>query len=384
MTADVSACLLRCKGERAMNFRSFLGNRATVRQLQESVASGRLPHAILLSGPRGAGKYSLSLVLAQTLNCLDLQHDEQGLPDACDLCRNCTQIASALDLDARVGEAVEAREDLRDADRKETRILIQPHPDVLVLPPDPPQMLVKVGQVRSLIHNVQRAPSEGGRKIYIFPRSTFMNEAANALLKVLEEPPEYAHLLLLAENISDLLPTIRSRSCIMRLEALPRPQIEEILVERHPEWNPDRRALVARLSEGAVGRALSFDAEAYTASRKDALLLLRTATAEPDHSALFHMTETYRAGADGQQKTQTLLRTLYTLLEDMMLLQAAQPDMVSNIDVLLELRRLADSVPFDWIERTARSMADVESGMRRNLLRSLSLDALAANMQQRA
>jgi DNA polymerase-3 subunit delta' len=384
MTADLSARLLRCKGERAMNFRSFLGNRATVRQLQESVASGRLPHAILLSGPRGAGKYSLSLALAQTLNCLDLQRDEQGLPDACDLCRNCTQIASALDLDARIGEAVEAREDLRDADRKETRILIQPHPDVLVLPPDPPQMLVKVGQVRSLIHNVQRAPSEGRRKIYIFPRSTFMNEAANALLKVLEEPPEYAHLLLLAENISDLLATIRSRSCIMRLEALPRPQMEEILAKRHPEWSPDRRALVARLSEGAVGRALSFDAEAYTASRKDALLLLRTATAEPDHSALFHMTETYRAGADGQQKTQTLLRTLYTLLEDMMLLQAAQPDMVRNIDVLPELRRLAESVPFDWIERTARRMAEVESGLRRNLLRSLSLDALAANMQPRA
>ncbi len=365
-----------------MNFRSFLGNPATVRHLQEAAASGRIPHAILLSGPRGAGKYSLALALAQTLNCLDLQSDH-GLPDACDVCRNCTRIASALDLEARVAEAVEAREDLRDADRKDTRILLQTHPDVMVLPPDPPQNLVKVGQVRSLIHNIQRAPSEGNHKIYIFPRSAFMNEAANGLLKVLEEPPEYAHLLLLTENPSDLLPTIRSRASMMRLEALPRPQMEEILAERRPEWKPDRRALVARLSEGAVGRALSFDAEAYTASRKDALLLLRTATAEPDHSALFHMTETYRAGAEGQQKTQGLLRTLYTLLEDMMLLQAAQPDMVRNIDILPELRRLADSVPFEWIERTSRRMAEVESGMRRNLLRSLSLDALAAGMQQR-
>ena len=85
-----------------MNFRSFLGNEATVRQLQESAASGRLPHAILLSGPRGAGKYSLAIALAQTLNCLDPQ-TFNGLPDACDVCHNCTRIAAALDLDARVG-----------------------------------------------------------------------------------------------------------------------------------------------------------------------------------------------------------------------------------------------------------------------------------------
>jgi DNA polymerase-3 subunit delta' len=253
----------------------------------------------------------------------------------------------------------------------------------MVLPPDPPQMLVKVGQVRSLIHSIQRTPSQGKRKVYIFPRSAFMNEAANALLKVLEEPPEYAHLFLLAENVSELLPTIRSRCSMMRIEALPLPQLEEILAQRHPDWKPDRRALVARLSEGAVGRALSFDADSYTASRKDALLLLRTATAEPDHSALFHMTETYRAGAEGQQKTQALLRAMYSLLEDMMLLQAGQAEMVRNIDMLPELRRLANAVAFDWIERTTRRLAEVESGMRRNLLRSLSLDALAAGMQQR-
>ncbi len=365
-----------------MNFRSFLGNHATVRHLQEAVASGRLPHAILLTGLRGAGKYSLALALAQTLNCLDPQ-TYNGLPDACDICQNCTQIASALDLDARVAEAVETREDLRDADRKDTRILIQTHPNVLVLPPDPPQMLVKVGQIRTLIHNVQHHPEKGQRKIYIFPQSTFMSEAANALLKVLEEPPEYAHLLLLAENPSDLLATIRSRASTLHLPALPNADLEQLLAERHPDWKPERRLLVARLAEGAVGRAISFNAEAYTASRKDALLLLRTAVAEPDHSALFHMTETYRAGADGQQKTQGLLRALYTLLEDMMLLQGGMPGMARNVDILPELRHLADNVSFEWIESATHRMAEVESGMRRNLLRSLSLDALASRMQSR-
>jgi DNA polymerase-3 subunit delta' len=365
-----------------VNFRSFLGNPETVRQLQESVASSRVPHSILLTGPRGAGKYSLALALAQTLNCTDAEMTN-GLPDACDACHNCTQIAASLDLDTRIAEAVETREGLRDADRKETRVLVQTHPDVLILPPDPPQNLVKLGQVRSLIQNIQRSPGEGRRKVYIFPKSAFMNEAANALLKVLEEPPEYAHLLLLAENPSDLLPTIRSRTGKMRLHALPESQMEALLLERHPDWQPERRTLVARLSEGAVGRALSFDIENYLSSRKDALLLLRTAVAEPDHSALFRMTETYRAGAEGQQKTQDLLRATYTLLEDIMLLHAAQHNVARNIDILPELRRIAGGVSFDWVERAARNLADVESGMRRNLLRSLSLDALAAHMQPR-
>lgn len=365
-----------------MNFRSILGNEAAVRQLQEAVATDRLPHALVLSGPRGAGKYSLALALGQTMNCLDPQ-SFNGLPDACGVCANCVRIAESADLDARVAEAVETREEMREVDKKETRILVQTHPDVLVLPPDPPQMLVKVGQVRTLIHNIQRAPSEGRRKIYIFPRSTFMNEAANALLKVLEEPPEYAHLLLLAENPSDLLPTIRSRARQVRLHALPRPQMEAILAEKRPEWKQDRRELVAQLSEGAVGRALAFDVEAYMASRKDALLMLRSAVAEPDHSALFRTTEAYRAGAEGQQKTQDLLRALYIVLEDLLLLQSGQPGMVRNLDILAELRRLAADVSFDWIEQTTRRMAEVESGMRRNLLRSLSLDALAAGMMPR-
>lgn len=365
-----------------MNFRSFLGNAATARQLQESAASGRLPHAILLSGPRGSGKYSLAIALAQTLNCLDPQ-DDNGLPDACDVCHNCVRIAAALDLNARVAEAVEARESMRDVDRKETRILVQTHPDVLVAPPDPPQMLVKVGQVRSLIHNAQRAPAEGKQKIYIFPTAKFMSEAANSLLKVLEEPPEYAHLLLLAENPSDLLPTIRSRCSAMRLTAVPMDRLEEILAQHHPEWPATRRTLVARLAEGGVGRALSFDADVYLASRKDALLVLRTATAEPDHSALFHMTEGYRAGAEGQQKTRDLLSTLLMLLEDMMLLQAGQQEMVRNIDIVTELHRLAENVSFEWIESAVRRITEVESGMRRNLLRSLSLDAMTAGLQQR-
>lgn len=366
-----------------MRFADFIGNDRASLALRRSIADGRLPNAILLHGPRGVGKYSLAIATAQTLNCLDRQ-TVGGLPDACGVCRNCTRIAAAEDLDARVSEALAAREDLRETDKRETRILVQTHPDVLIIPPDPPQLLIKIGQVRNLISGIYYRPAEAAHRIYIFTGSAFMKEAANSLLKVLEEPPDYAHIFLLADNIGDLLPTIRSRSSKIHLGPMPAPEIEELLSKRHPEWKPTERKLVARLSEGAPGRALGFDLAAYVASRADALTLLRSAMAAEDHSAIFRLTETYRAGAEGQQKTQSLLRVLYSLLEDILLLQAGSTEMVRNIDIAPQMKTLADSVSFAWIESAVNGLHQVESGIRRNLLRSLSLDAFATGLSQTA
>ena len=152
-----------------------------------------------------------------------------------------------------------------------------------------------------------------------------MKEAANSLLKVLEEPPEHTTIVLLAENPQELLPTIRSRAVIHRLGTLPAADLETLLASRRPELKPQERALVARLAEGAVGRALGLDLGAWLTSRQDALVILRAALREPDYSQLFRATETYRGGAEGQQKTRNLLRALGSLVEDLMLTAAGTP-----------------------------------------------------------
>jgi DNA polymerase-3 subunit delta' len=362
-----------------VSFKDFIGNEATVRHLREAIAAGRLPHSLILTGPRGAGKYTLSIMLAQAANCLDPKTTDD-LPDFCGVCSNCTRIGQALDLDARVDEAIATREDMRDADKRETRILIQTHPDVLVIPPDPPQLLIKIGQVRVLTREIYRVPAEARRAFCIFTAASFMKEAANSLLKVLEEPPDHATIILLAENPGELLPTIRSRAQIARLGAIPTGEIEKIVAERRKDARPAERALIARLAEGAIGRALSFDLSAYLDSRADALVLLRNAMGQTDASDLFKVTETYRAGADGQEKTAGLLRAASSLLEDLLLLKAETPQLVRNIDLQKELASMATSVTYDWIESAARGLRQVESGMRRNLLRSLTLDSFAAQL----
>jgi DNA polymerase-3 subunit delta' len=375
------------------DFNEFLGNTPTVESLRTAIAAGRLPHSIVLSGPAGAGKYTLALLLTMAVECerqpRDLWSNGQTLASFCGHCSNCVRIRAAANLEEQVAAAVEAREELRETDKKETRVLIQPHPDVLILPPDPPQLLIKLGQVRTLIQRAHYLPAEAPRRIFILTAANMMKEAANSLLKILEEPPDTVHIFILAENPGELLPTIRSRCAMVRLGALPIEDMEMMLADRRADVPPQQRSLIARLSQGAAGRALSFDLDTYTAARADALVFLRNAAAtgsraEPDDTALFKMTETYRAGADGQQKTSALLRAFSLLLEDLLLLDSGTPELLRNIDLRPELERLAAALPFAWIERASHAVDQVQSGMRRNLLRSLSLDAFAAQLTDRA
>jgi len=370
-------------------FHHFLGNAPAVESLRAAISVGRLPHSLILSGPAGAGKYTLALMLAMAVEC-EAQPREpastgQPLASFCGTCHNCTRIAAAADLEEQVAAAVLAREELRETDKKETRVLIQPHPDVLILPPDPPQLLIKLGQVRTLIQRAHYLPSEAPRKIFILTSASMMKEAANSLLKVLEEPPDSVHIIILAENPGELLPTIRSRCANVRLGALPVEEIEALIAARRPDVPAKQRTLIARLAQGAAGRALGFDLDSYTAARADALIFLRNAAniasqSEPDHTALFKMTETYRAGADGQTKTTALLRALALLLEDLLLIDSGTPELLRNTDLCAELERLAAALPFTWIESASHALDQVHSGLRRNLLRSLSLDAFAAQL----
>jgi DNA polymerase-3 subunit delta' len=384
------------------SFEAFLGNKPAIDSLRAAIASGRLPHSLVLSGPSGAGKYTLALLLSMAVECERQPRElraatadapEQPLASFCGVCSNCTRIASVGNLEEQVAAAVAAREELRETDKKETRVLIQPHPDVLILPPDPPQLLIKLGQVRTLIQRSHHMPSEAPRKIFILTAASMMKEAANSLLKVLEEPPDTVHIMILAENPGELLPTIRSRCANVRLGALPVEEIEALIAARRHEVPVKQRTLIARLSQGAAGRALGFDLDAYTAARADAIVFLRYAAAatgaaagargaaaELDHSALFKMTESYRAGADGQTKTLALLRALALLLEDLLLVDSGTPELLRNTDLRAELEALAETLSFAWIERASQALDQVHSGLRRNLLRNLSLDAFAAQL----
>src|SRR5713226_8164365 len=104
-----------------MSFKDFVGNPETLRRLRGMLARDRFPHALILSGPEGAGKFTLAQMLAKAMNC-QARPMPEGLADFCGVCENCRRIAQADELDARFAEAVDAREGMREADKRETRI----------------------------------------------------------------------------------------------------------------------------------------------------------------------------------------------------------------------------------------------------------------------
>ena len=238
---------------RLLCFSDFHGNAEIVHRLREMLARDHFPHAIVLAGGR-VGEVHAGADAGAGDELPESSEDRRPCRIFAACARTACAIAQAGDLDARFAEAVEARENLRETDKKETRIFVQTHPDVLVIPPDPPQMMIKVDQVRRVIETIYYRPAEGKERVYIFTDSAFMKEAANSLLKVLEEPPEFATIFLLTENPGELLPTIRSRSMVFTLGALAAEEIET----RSGEASSGVEAGAARAGGAAVrwgGRA---------------------------------------------------------------------------------------------------------------------------------
>ncbi|MBU2546968.1 MAG: DNA polymerase III subunit delta' [Proteobacteria bacterium] len=209
-----------------MSFSNVIGHERALGLLKAMLVNGRLPHALLISGPVGVGKYTTALALAQAVNCLE---PVAGLP--CGTCRACSKIARGQ------------------------------HPDVSVLEPEGRLRLIRIEHVRELRTQINYRPFEGRTKVYIVREADRMQDPqANALLKTLEEPPSQSLLILTTPEESDLLPTIVSRCLRLHLAPLPRETIEAWLARERGLEGP-RARYMASLAEGCLGRVIDLDAD---------------------------------------------------------------------------------------------------------------------------
>ncbi len=210
-----------------------VGHEWAVELLERSLANGRTAHAYLLLGLPQIGKTTLALNFAQALNCL-------GEEKPCGQCRSCLKIAHGNHPDVRVIEAVNGT--------------------------------IKIDQMRAVQREVALSPHEGRWKVYIIrqmERAT--TEAANCLLKTLEEPPTQVILMLTAGEIDQLLPTIISRCQVLNLRPLPISLVREALEERW-EIDPEQARLLARLSGGRLGWAVRASEEAAILQKRERCL----------------------------------------------------------------------------------------------------------------
>src|SRR5882762_9944579 len=240
-------------------FLRLIGNEEVKDALRHLLASGRLPGSLLFTGEMGIGKKLFALELAKALNC----RQRIGV-EACDECSSCKRISRST-----------FPPFTSDDDNKE-RMIWSEHADVAMVRPH--KQIIRVKPMRELEREANFRPFEGVARVFIVEDADYMNDqAANALLKTLEEPPATSHLILTTTNPMALLATIRSRCQIIRFAPIPLAQIEKFLIEEKAISAGDA-ALLARTSQGSLGRACASDLDDYRERREAMLAVLKALT----------------------------------------------------------------------------------------------------------
>jgi DNA polymerase-3 subunit delta' len=363
-----------------MSFSEFLGNRRIVSALSGALRSGRVPHALLFSGPKGVGKFTLARMFAQAANC------ERLTDDFCGECDTCKRISALADPQTLIEQGLAERGENADAATVERiPLILQTHPDVWALVPDPVRLktpvarpMLRVGQLRAVQRAAYFQPM-GRRRVFILDGAETMRwDVANVFLKLLEEPPGSATLILTAPSPYSLLPTIVSRCMQFHFAPLPLADVEQILREKSGR-KPAEIKLAAQLSEGSPGLALELDVAATEQRRREALRILERAARGQGFAQLFADTNTL--AKDRESSFEEQLSVFYSLLTDLFeLTSGSKAVSLRNVPLTRELEALSKSVDTAWVMRAIAGFDELSSGARRNLNRQLGLDALAASL----
>ena len=221
-------------------FKDVVGHRDIIQYIQDAVEQKKVSHAYILNGQRGAGKKMLAKLFAMTLQC------ESGKTEPCGTCRSCLQ--------ANNGN----------------------QPDIITVKHEKPAS-ISVDDVREQVNgDIMIKPYSSPYKIYIIPEADLMTvQAQNAILKTIEEPPEYAVIFLLTENADSLLPTIRSRCVMLKLRNIKDKLVKKYLIEQLQI--PDYQAeLCAAFAQGNIGRAMMLaNSEHFNEIKDEAIQLLK-------------------------------------------------------------------------------------------------------------
>src|ERR671919_892380 len=305
-------------------FDQLTGNSRVKSILKRMLTTGRLPGALLFTGEGGIGKKLFALELARALNCRTPKDHE-----ACGICSSCVRIAR-LNYPQR-----------EDADEW-TQIIWTDHPDVgLVVAP---KRVLRVEQMRQIEREANFRPFEGKARVFLIDEADKLNDAsANALLKVLEEPPKTSHLILITARPAMLLPTILSRCQMIRFSPLTPDEIESHLL-KNKLVDAKTARLRARAAGGSMGRALSGDLVTFTSQRKAMLKVLNALAVSQDRSQLLRSAEQLNE-AQYKEEFEDRLDVLETLIRDAWMLSlGVETSQLVNEDLAGELKEISKNL----------------------------------------
>jgi DNA polymerase-3 subunit delta' len=333
-----------------MPFSTLIGNDRIKKLLRRAVTEERIGQSLLMAGPRGVGKYQFAIALAQALNC-----EKVKMGEACGDCVPCRKIAR--------GEHADVRTILRESQDPSFK-------------KDPRNsQFIKIAQVREMSQQAQFRPYEGRRRVFIIDDAEWLrHEAANSLLKTLEEPPETSLVILITAKPFSLLDTIRSRCLMLSFAPLNAAEIEVHL--RKMGKSSDELRLRSRLACGSIGRAIEIDLAEYREMRNVLMELIEAVAFSGDSITLLSAAE-YLGRKLEKDEFEKHLDALMALLADLFRLKLCEADdSVTNEDIIERLERAAEALTVEQITEWTDRIEQVFLALPRNVNRQLAMDAM--------
>lgn len=358
-----------------MGFDSFLGNGAAVASVRSMLVRRAMPGALLFAGPDGVGKKTLAMMLAKALEC------ERLTDDFCGACPRCHRVEEMLNLAA---EDLARRREIKDASRRVDGLV---YFDSQLI--EPLTRFILIEQIRELRRVAYGRPFELAHRVFIVDQAQAIHwQAADLLLKVMEEPPPDTCIILICTNPYELRPTLRSRCQHVPFLPVEDEQIEALL--RAERQTPAAQlALAVRVAGGSVAAARSLDLAEFERRRKPwidfltSVTVKRTGDMGAAHWKLLF--DSARALAEDRRRQEDVFGLGYSLLSDVLnVLEHPIRPRIVNVDLEPQLQRWAAALGLRGIARLKDALDEARRLETRNVNQQLGWEALAVEMLDRA
>ena len=326
-------------------FHDIIGHDDIIRHLKNAIETGKVSHSYIFTGEAGSGKKLLAGTFAATLQC------ESGESEPCMTCDSCKKV---------IGKN---------------------HPDIITVTHEKPGS-ISIDEVREqVVHDVDIKPYCSPYKIYIIPDAEMMTvQAQNAILKTIEEPPEYAVIMLLTSNIDSLLPTIRSRCVRLDLKVVDDSLVKEYLME-HLQV-PDYQAEIdVSYAQGSIGKAKeAATSQEFADMTANALKILKYANS----MEVYELTEAIKTLTADKNNINDYLDIFQFWFRDVLMFKATRE--IDNLVFKQEInfiREQASERSYENIEKILEALEKTKVRLRANVNLELALELLFLTIREK-